>query len=763
MRRPLMWCCIGLLILMALIQPVRKWKRISSPEKLEALILSEDDQEPFITVRGTAVRCSEVSGGVRLLLDHISIIQNDSEISLLSGEKLLITTEYQDIMPGDRLMVSGKFVSYRPATNPGQFDMQSYYSAENVAGMLQKEKVLQKDSPVFSLKRFLYMIRRAFRKSYIQILPGKPAGIISAISLGEKGAMEQEWKEVFQEGGIAHILAISGLHITLLGMGLYTVLRRIGLFPGTAAVTSGGGIFLYITMTGFSISSCRSLIMFLIWLGAQVWGRKYDLLTAVSLAAAFLVSNRTDNLYLASFWMSFGAVVSMGLLLPALERVWLCHTHGRALLSCIAIYLGTLPVVLYFCFQTSPWSVLVNLVVIPLMGTVMGTGLLAASVGMINVNMGIFLAAPVSYLLKLFEWLCTLEQKLPVAVWVAGRPGILSIVLYYGILGLLIVVTQYRQSCTGKKTAVKQPTKKCRGLILMWLAGVLVCIFLMVPAKKRNLQITCLDVGQGDCSLLQLPGGLNCLIDGGSLSEDGVWQYTIEPAIKYYGIRKLDYVFLSHADQDHINGVMDFLTEYQPGFGGANIHGISLGCLVLPPAADKSDFQDFISVASEKGIPVMRMEDGGEIVAALKESGESPSWRICCLSPQRVSLTGDRNEDSMVLLVEFGSFRMLFTGDLEKEGEDRLVDLEADLKTDVLKVGHHGSAGGTGEEFLEKTAPLTAVISCGENNRYGHPSPETVQRLTDAGCEILKTPKCGAVMIRTDGNGFITETFMDRE
>lgn len=781
-----------------------------APGQTEKAILQSFPEGSRILVCGTVRMCRTLSYGERLFLDHVTVSdENGLEFSFCPDEMLTFTTGAGEAGYGDELRVQGELALFSSASNPGQFDAKAYYFEQNTICELKRAKILARQKGKMQVYGLLDALQERIADSYREILDPKTAATIAAISLGEKGKMEQEWKDLYQEGGIAHILAISGLHVTLIGMSFYRLLRRGRFSFGQSAAVSGTVVVLYVLMTGFGISSVRAALMFLIWLGAQACGRKYDAVTAIACAALLITVKDDHALYQASFLLSFAAVLSLAVLLPCLEAVlpitgeqrssvaaqspeelklrnpvWkrarpAAVSAARMLLASVAVWLGTLPVTLYFFYQAAPWSILVNLAVLPLMSAVMACGLTAATAGMLSVPAGIFFAAPVYYLLQFFEWLCSLQQKLPCAVWVAGRPSLGRIAGYYGALAAAMYVTRHiSRTGFGK---VHQPesrlqTRFRRDLsVSVWLAGVILGVFLMAPARPAEMTVTCLDVGQGDSALLRFPGGETILIDGGSSSKSDVWRYRISCALKYYGVQTLDYVFLSHADYDHISGITEYLEEYEPGFANGNSHGITLQYLVLPPTADPEDFAGLKKTAGEKGIRVLSMERG----AAVGGTDGRQSWDISCLAPDGEGLSGDRNEDSMVLMLRYGSFRMLFTGDLEDGGEDALVRVyggavsqeaekagvepwqqadedgkETVLRADVLKVGHHGSKNGSSGRFLAEVSPELAVISCGADNSYGHPAEETLERLRQNGCQVFQTPQCGAVTIRTNGEQF---------
>ena len=196
-----------------------------------------------------------------------------------------------------------------------------------------------------------------------------------------------------------------------------------------------------------------------------------------------------------------------------------------------------------------------------------------------------------------------------------------------------------------------------------------------------------------------------------------------------------------------MSGILEFLQAYEPGLTGRNIHGITLEHLILPPVADPDDFQKLSMLAWQNGITVSQMEQSMTLGSA--------NWQFTALSPRSGELSGDRNEDSLVLLFQYGTFRMLFTGDLEGMAEQHLAEQAGkELRADVLKVGHHGSANGSKEAFLASVQPKAAVISCGRKNRYGHPASETVRRLKESGSALFSTAESGAVQITTDGSSF---------
>lgn len=331
--------------------------------------------------------------------------------------------------------------------------------------------------------------------------------------------------------------------------------------------------------------------------------------------------------------------------------------------------------------------------------------------------------------LKLAEWilwfydlLCRFTVKLPFSYIGAGYRGIIFLIWYYILLILLL----------GMLYAVYQKKKK---LFFPLFPVALICVSMFVSLTgRKDAFLTMLDVGQGDGILYHSESGEVCMFDGGSTSERNVGKYVLEPALQYYGIDKVDYWFVSHFDDDHISGLKELLES-----------GQNISYLILPVRKEESEKQLELEMLARKNqTKIYYMKQGEQI--KLKTS------TFYCIYPKKNN-KGNENENSMVLLLDTSYQQILFTGDVEKEGELNMVKQLSkysldDSKEQILKVSHHGSANGSQMELLQVFKPDTALISCGENNRYGHPSKETVERIRNAGAGIYETMKYGAIEIR---------------
>ena len=699
-----------------------------------------------ISLTGQVYRVEQKKASLWIYLNHISSksfepsqYQSNVAVMLKSEEKPAIGS----------LVLAGGVCQIPPEpTNPGEFDMASYYGNQGIGIQLMEGEIQVLKEGRQYLGQALNDLRESFQESLYRVLGERDGGLLGAMLLGEKSGLEEEVKALYQAGGISHILAISGLHISLIGMGLYRLFRRIFggfLLPGAV---SGACLLLYGVLIGMPVSAMRAIIMFFVYLGAQILGRTYDLLSALSLAGILILLREPRYLFQASFQLSFLSILGIGLVYPAMKPVggrlpkWL-----DGLILSLSIQLITLPCTLYWFGQTSLFGPLFNLAVLPLAGLVMVSGFLGGAVGYIWIGGGMMAAAPCHYVLRFYEGLCVFAGRAGAGRGVWGAPKEWKIVLYYLVLvsaiGALFLLKERQKNRQGRE----QPGKKERLISIgVRLSATGICLGLMAAKLPGGLQMTFLDVGQGDGIFWQSGEGTTYLCDGGSSSVSQVGKYRLESFLKWKGVGRLDYLILTHMDADHINGA-EYLLTPSPG-------GITVGCLVLPDiVTEDEDYATLVGLAKKAGTAV-RYLSGGVVL----RDGE---LEIQCLYPEKESRVGeeDRNTYSLVLQLVYGDFCALLTGDLEGEGERALLESGQLADADLLKVAHHGSKGSTSEEFLKQVRPEQAVLSYGEHNRYGHPHRELLERLKEAGCRIYETAEDGAITVQSDGEQYWIETY----
>lgn len=639
------------------------------------------------------------------------------------------------IFVGNRIRCELNLKCPTAPTNPGEFNGTGYYQARGIDFLGFADVITVTDETENLILQQLTDMQEAAQDVFVQCLSQENAGIMSAMLLGASGNMDSSIRKLYQRNGIAHILAISALHISIIGKALYRLLRKLGGSFVTAGIPVMIILILYAWMTGLSGSTIRAVLMFLLMLAGDMLGRTYDMLTSAGIACLCILLENPYRLWDAGFLLSFGAVLSLGIAVPAWKEVMELPRTGRicgyvadGLCASVVLQIMTGPIIAYFYYEIPVYGVFLNVIIIPLMTILVVCGGISLLLFPILPWVSFLLLQPCEWILDFFRTLCEFTESLPGAVWHIGAVSLWEAGVYYGILILLFLLWKHRKR----------------------IQAVLVCVlifsYLFLPVKGP-LTITMLDVGQGDGILIETPNHRHILIDGGSSSRSSVGEYILTPAIKFYGTGSLDYVFVSHMDQDHVNGIQELITMSRDG-------GISIQCMVLPEAVSRdTEFQDLILQARTAGIQVTTMDRGDMLLLdGISLTCLYPIFRNSGIEDDFIP-EGSKNNNSMVVSLSYGEFDMLFTGDLEVEGERILLEEEVLLQRsyDILKVGHHGSSTSSSEEFLERLGPDFALISCAKNNSYGHPHTETLERLEAAGSRVLSTVECGAIEIQTDG------------
>lgn len=644
------------------------------------------------------------------------------------GKLLLYLKEKTDCTIGCRIRAEGQIEEFARPTNPGGFDQRQYRAGQGILGVIYDTKLIEVRYGSFLVKHAVWQIRQRCVSFLCTHMDKEWSGIGIAMALGDKSRLTQEQKGLYETAGISHVLAVSGLHMSLLGAGIYKIFRKAGVGYGVSVISSLPCILFYAFLTGMSSSCLRAAIMLMIYLIGEYRGYTYDLLSSLSLAGLWLLSEIPARLLDSGFLLSFAAMISVGVVSPVLFRMFQYKTGKHKLLdsflSGLLITLLTLPLSLYFFYGISLAGVGVNLIVIPLMSGLVPF-LFLGSLGwtpFLPAKAAVLLLKPEELILQLYDSLCRAAENISFSYMQIGFRGFGFLAGYYGILAifLLILYWTYRKS-------------KIYIIMTISFLSLSVCMWIHVTGRNDSY-LTFLDVGQGDGILYHSKEDEVCLIDGGSTSEKNLGQYVIRPALEYYGISRVHYWFVSHFDEDHISGMLELLES-----------GYPIEHVILPYRRESAEKQQQIeALAWENGTEVHYMKQGDQL--CLKDS------IFTCLYPQK-DQTGDENQNSLVLLLETDKEQILLTGDIEKEGEQKMSQYlkrigQKKTKYRILKTAHHGSANGTSEEFLKIYRPDTAIISCGQDNSYGHPAKETVERLQDWNSRILYTMEQGAVEIR---------------
>lgn len=654
---------------------------------------------------------------------------------------------------GMHVRLEGMLVLPELPRNPGQFNRRIYESGKKIDFYLENPTVLEVKEQRSGVREVVEIWKTEMMNRCKKIYPDAEAGILEAMLFGEKRELSGDIKELYQAAGISHVLVISGLHISLLALAVAGILRRLGFPMPIWVILSVGVLAGYGILIGQPTTAVRALLMFFVLQGARLLGRSYDLLSALAFAGILMLLDNPDLILDGGCRLSFCAVIGVGWYVSEKNKIFRSigekekrKNRGKggkgssagAILENIRagwyLWLFTLPVMLDTFYQVSVVGILWNLVAIPLLPVIIASGGLGVVLAGWNIFLGSLAGSPAYGMLQLYQEIGNISEKLPVGMWTPGQPSKPVIAGYYLVIFLLVLV---------EKQLIKRE-KRWKIFPGMELCSMLLLLLLMAHPWQQREKITFLDVGQGDASLLQ-SGGQTLLLDGGSTSQKNVGTYVILPYIKQQGISCLEAVVLTHTDQDHINGVTEVLEEGKKGW-------LTVKNLMYPYWMEGTEQgKQLKKLAEEAGASCRKIRAGDRLTIGKAEA--------VVLYPKEQEKIAEPNAGSLVLFWKWEGVRAMFTGDLPEEKERELLqNLPA---CEILQVGHHGSATSTCREFLEQVQPSLAVISCAMKNRYGHPSPDTVDRLKKTGCEIRYTMKSGAITIRKRGREVLVTEYLE--
>lgn len=796
-----------------------------------------------------------------------SIINEDMVLD--SSETIILQSDSDDLPIGATVLVEGKKEKWNVARNEGNFDEKSYY---NSVGTLMKVKGAAEvmEEPLVGVGELLYCLRENVKQAFISNLPGEEGGIVSAMTLGDKSELDAEVKDLFKLSGLAHILAISGLHISIVGMSIYRMMRKKGTPFGVAGVISSVIVVLYGMLTFGGVSTIRAVVMFLVMILADILGEGYDSLSAIGAAMIYVLTMYPYSVDSVGFVFSFGAVTGIAVVVNPLVALYdrfcrlrfvysggnrvskagfltnnaflsrfisrfksggskasglkagdfkhneyeavVSKTSGykpkvkerifKALLSGILIQLVTLPIVCTFYYEIPTYVVLLNCLVIPLLGALLGISLIggvsivvgAALAGVFLIGtmidcIGNILLWGAHIIVYLYEMLAYFSLQLPVSRIVTGSPDVFKVIVYYLVLFVIsrFLIYKYEdmekifeakemqlrngndksifkknsiyESVNTKEGFITKSTKNNwkyrligdKRYLILCLAVLSACvIFITHNYNCDDFEMDMIDVGQGDGILVA--GDNKYFFDGGSTDVKNVGTYRILPFLKYKGVSHIDYWFISHVDSDHISGLLDALES------GYSIDNIVIDKYML----SEENFKEIESLANEQGVEIIVM-DKGDVVS-------EDNLKFACVFAGSDEID-DINGNSLAILGEYkvddSDIRFFIGGDMTVDSEKCLLS-DASAETgdsseypnvelrdmlsgiDVLKASHHGSKSSSCEDFLKLLSPKMSIISAGVNNRYHHPSKEVVSRLDELGIPHMCTQDYGRLHIYLD-------------
>jgi competence protein ComEC len=623
---------------------------------------------------------------------------------------------------GDRVILQGTLRLPDGARNPGGFDARFYYAGMGVSATLYThEDPLLCEPAGAGVKGLFVRARNALSNVLFITMPDTQATVLNGILFGIKNDIPEDVAQSFSDAGIAHILAVSGLHVGFVIAGLYWLLNKLPLDSRAKLLLCLTGIFLYTALVGLRPSVMRAGIMAAVLLVGKEIGKESDPITSLAFAGLITASINPLVIFTPAFQMSYGAVIGIlslyHMIHNSLSR--LPNFLRSAVAVSISAQLGVLPVCAYYFHRISLISCFCNIFIIPVSGIVVGIGFATALVGQVSLTLAGILGMVNVILLNFVMFTARLFAHLPYSALDVLTPPVILIILWYGIMLYI--------ACGGR---INLAVPKAKTVVLMSLSIINLIVWSSAFLPPKGYEITFLDVNQGDAIFIRTPEGYTALIDSGPDEGFDAGKNIVVPFLRKQGVNRLNLALVTHYHDDHIGGLPSVLDA------------IGAQTLLLPaPLTDlPSRYRDvFIISAGDR----FKLGDA----------------EFTVLNPIENSDPAENNS-SLVLLADFEGVKVLFTGDIEYETETILADDNTLVPVDVLKVAHHGSDTSSTKEFLESVQPRYAVISVGRSNRFGHPSDVVLQRLENIGSQIYRTDIHGSVTIKIINDMINVKTFI---
>ena len=669
-----------------------------------------------------------------LIIDSNSIVTKDYIICKFRGDSLQRKNIYTQLNAGNKIYLTGTYQKGRERRNPGEFDYDKYLKSKSVTGLFvsydtDSINILSNQKDYF--KSSLHSVRKLIDETIHKLHNPQTAGLLRGLLLADRSEIDYETKNEFINSGVVHILAVSGLHVGYVLVIIIFIFGRFGIYLRSILTILGLVAFMF--LTGVPPSVFRATLMSVVIIIAFLSNRSTNIINSISIAAFIILLLNPNEIYNPGFQLSFSAVLAIGILYPYIQKIIFKLNLKHKWLEYILLFfgvslsaqIGTLPFTLAYFSKLSVVALFANLIVIPTVGVIIGIAFITVFIGVISNSIAIYFAAAndllSGWMIDFIKYTGQLDFSF---LWIRNYSLYDSIVFYLGLALVLLVL--------------RKISKVYMKIVLVMILSATIIIYSQFDNKelldKNVLSVFMIDVGQGDSFLIKFPNGKTALIDAGEANpfiDNG--ERVIIPLLDNFGIRKIDYGFISHLDLDHYGGFVSL------------VHNDRIKEIFRPmPDSSKKSIR-LEKYLSQKKIKT-RIYD--------KYSFDVGNVKIYFLNDPNNYLYKkfSSNDKSGVIKIVFGNTSFLFVGDCEHPGEYFLAsNFGKMLDSDVLKVGHHGSSTGSSDAFLNLVSPEISLVSAGIKNKFNHPSERVINSLEEINSIIYRTDKSGGVFLQSDG------------
>ncbi len=647
-----------------------------------------------------------------------------------------VETKIKNFSPGNYIELTGNYYKGRNKRNPGEFDYNEYLHSIGVTGIIRTystDSIIIINSQEDLLSGFIYDLRKGIDDIIRKYHSPETASLLRGLLLADRRGIDFETKEQFVNAGVIHVLAVSGLHVGYIALIFLLIFGRFNLFVRTSLTILG--LLLFVLITGGPPSVVRATVMAIVIIIAFISGRSTNIFNSLAIAALIILLFDASEIYSAGFQLSFSAVLSIAILYPVFKKKINSYIHSKFwnkifLFGAVSLsaQIGTLPFTLLYFGKLSIIALFTNLIVIPAIGFILSIGIATLVFSFIPF-IASALASANDLLTNFLFWIVNFSGRLTFSHIVVRQFSWFDVLTFYLFALMMMFFISRFKSIQAKFL-----------LIIFCLFNIILysTISDINLLRENELSVMMIDVGQGDSFLIKFPNGQTALVDAGDVNyyfDNG--ERVVKPLLSTLGIEKIDYGFISHMDVDHYGGYVSLILDKK------------IKTIYKPPF-DSSSVKDSLFEALLKNDSVIVYHYKNEIIKV-------GNARIYSLYNQKASRLDnlDGNNNSGVLKIVYGNSSILFTGDIETKAEELYsANYNEFLKCEVLKSPHHGSNTSSSFDFLKFVNPECCLISAGINNKFHHPSDETLLKLNLLNIKTYRTDISGAVLLCSDGNSF---------
>lgn len=626
---------------------------------------------------------------------------------LKNNKKVLISIkksqQIDKINYGDLIYLEGKLEIPKIATNYKGFNYRQYLKTQKIQGIVIADNV--KILKAKYKNNLIYQMQKKIKAIIKEKLPSETGDLLLAILLGDKKDLSEQIQINFKNSNLSHMLAVSGAHVSYIIVGLTYITQNSIMGKRKGRVFCIFFLIIFMAITNFTPSVTRACIMAILTLVSKILYKKADIYTNISISALIILLYNPYSLLDLGFKLSFGGTIGIIIFMRFIKKKQeepklLNYIKQMALVS-ICANIIIIPIIMNNFNTVSLTFLVSNILASPILAIIVIVGFSIIIISIISHSLSNLLVFWLNPILNLLIKISSFCSKLPFAKILVVTPYIFNIIFYYTIILYLVNYNELKQF-------IKKETVILLSIILI-LSNF---IFYILP---QDLKIYFIDVGQGDSTLIVTPSKKTILIDGGGSESFDVGEKVLLPYLLGRRIRKIDYIMISHFDTDHCKGIFTV------------IENLKVKNIIISKQAEKSEnYKKFKEIVANKKINIILVKAGDKIKI------DKYIYFKILFPTEKLIMQNPLNNNSIVSQLNYKSFKMLFTGDIEEMAEKEILNLQKDkLKSTILKVAHHGSNTSSTQEFINSVKPELALIGVGKNNTFGHPSECVVEKLRD--------------------------------